>query len=80
MIECRNSPANLCASIARFEGRAMAIDTENGIVRMIREFGRPDVHIGASEDESPYVPFIENVYIRHLAFDVRCSSFANICG
>ena len=56
----------------------MAIDTENGIVRMIREFGRPDVHIGASEDESPYVPFVENVYIRHLAFDVRGSSFANI--
>ena len=56
----------------------MAIDTENGIAQVIQEFGRPDVHIGAGEDESPYVPFIENVYIRHLAFDVRGSSFANI--
>ena len=36
------------------------------------------VHIGAGEDESPWVPFVENVYIRHLAFDVRGSSFANI--
>ena len=42
------------------------------------EFSRPDVHIGAGEHESPFVPFIENVYIRHLAFDVRNGAFANI--
>ena len=42
------------------------------------EYGRPDVHIGPGEVESPYVPFIENVFIRHLAFDVRTNSYANI--
>ncbi len=56
----------------------MPIDTNSSITDIVREYSRPDVHIGAGEDESPWVPFIENVYIRHLAFDVRGSSFANI--
>jgi 2,4'-dihydroxyacetophenone dioxygenase len=50
----------------------------NSVMDVVREYGRPDCHIGAGEDESPYVPFAENVYIRHLAFDVRSNSFANI--
>ena len=54
------------------------IDTASSLEAITREFARPDVHIGASEEESPYVPFIENVYIRHLAFDVRAGAFANI--
>jgi quercetin dioxygenase-like cupin family protein len=54
------------------------IDATSSIEAITREFGRADVHIGASESESPYVPFIENVYIRHLAFDVRNGAFANI--
>jgi 2,4'-dihydroxyacetophenone dioxygenase len=54
------------------------IDISNSLDAITREYGRPDVHIGAGEDESPYVPFVENVYIRHLAFDVRTSMFANI--
>jgi 2,4'-dihydroxyacetophenone dioxygenase len=45
---------------------------------VVREYGQPDLHIGASEEESPYVPFKENVFIRHLAFDVRNGAFANI--
>ena len=56
----------------------MPIDTNSSITDIVREYARPDVHIGAGEDESPWVPFVENVYIRHLAFDVRGSSFANI--
>ena len=56
----------------------MPIDTNPSITDIVREYSRPDVHIGAGEDESPWVPFVENVYIRHLAFDVRGSSFANI--
>jgi len=55
----------------------MPIDTSS-IMDTVREYSRPDVHIGAGEDESPWVPFVENVYIRHLAFDVRGSAFANI--
>jgi 2,4'-dihydroxyacetophenone dioxygenase len=55
----------------------MPIDT-NSIMDTVREYSRPDVHIGAGEDESPWVPFVENVYIRHLAFDVRGSAFCNI--
>jgi 2,4'-dihydroxyacetophenone dioxygenase len=54
------------------------IDISSSLEAITREYGRPDVHIGAGEDESPYVPFVENVYIRHLAFDVRSSMFANI--
>lgn len=54
------------------------LDTKRSLDAVTREYGRPDIHIGASEDESPYVPFTENVYIRHLAFDVRTNSFANI--
>ena len=56
----------------------MPIDTHSSITDIVRQYSRPDVHIGAGEDESPWVPSIENVYIRHLAFDVRGSSFANI--
>ena len=54
------------------------IDTKTSLTAVIREYGRPDIHIGAGEDESPWVPFVENVFIRHLAFDVRTNSFANI--
>ncbi len=54
------------------------IDTTSSLEAITLEFGRPDVHIGGSEEESPYVPFMENVYIRHLAFDVRNGAFANI--
>ena len=52
-------------------------DTTSSLASVVREFGRPDIHIGV-EEESPYVPFAENVYIRHLAFDVRTNSFANV--
>ena len=54
------------------------IDATSSLEAITLEFGRPDVHIGGSEEESPYVPFMENVYIRHLAFDVRNGAFANI--
>ena len=53
-------------------------DTKNKLDAVCREFGRPDVHIGAGENESPYVPFQPNVFIRHLAFDVRNNYYVNI--
>jgi 2,4'-dihydroxyacetophenone dioxygenase len=52
--------------------------TASSLLDVVREYGCPDCHIGAGEDESPYVPFVENVLIRHLAFDVRSNSFANV--
>jgi quercetin dioxygenase-like cupin family protein len=56
-----------------------AIETENSSrAAMIREFGRPPVHIGANENESPWVPWQPGVHIRHLSFDVRSNSFTNI--
>jgi len=39
----------------------MPIDMNSSITDVVREYARPDVHIGAGEDESPWVPFIENV-------------------
>jgi len=51
---------------------------ETSLDAVYKLYGRPDVHIGASESESPWVPFANNVFIRHLAFDVRQSAFANI--
>lgn len=56
----------------------MAIETGDSIDAITREYARPDIHLGAGEDESPWVPFRENVYIRHLAFDVRTNSYANL--
>ena len=54
------------------------LDTTNVLDSVYREYGRPDVHIGAAEVESPYVPFKPNVFIRHLAFDVRNNYYVNI--
>ncbi|HTQ86248.1 MAG TPA: hypothetical protein VMI93_08550, partial [Candidatus Solibacter sp.] len=48
------------------------------LAAVIQEHGRPDCHIGGGEEESPWVPFAEGVYIRHLMFDVRSNSWANI--
>ena len=56
----------------------MPIDTKSGLEAITREHGRPDIHIGAGENESPYVPFAPNVFIRHLAFDVTNNYYVNI--
>jgi 2,4'-dihydroxyacetophenone dioxygenase len=51
----------------------------NSLEALIEKHGFPDVHIGGSEEESPWVPFKGNtVFIRHLAFDVRTNMFANV--
>jgi 2,4'-dihydroxyacetophenone dioxygenase len=60
------------------EDHMAIVAAKSTLASVIQEYGRPDIHIGAGEDESPYVPFKENVFIRHLAFDVRTNSFANI--
>ncbi|HXW93792.1 MAG TPA: 2,4'-dihydroxyacetophenone dioxygenase family protein [Terriglobales bacterium] len=52
--------------------------TKSGLDAVVREYAFPDVHIGGGEDESPWVPFKENVFIRHLVFDVRNNFYANV--
>lgn len=54
------------------------VDAKSGLDAIVRQYAFPDVHVGPGEDESPWVPFKENVYIRHLAFDVRSNNYANI--
>jgi 2,4'-dihydroxyacetophenone dioxygenase len=53
-------------------------DAKSSLDAVVREYAFPDVHIGAGEDESPWVPFKENSFIRHLAFDVRNNMYANV--
>ncbi len=55
-----------------------AANPESGLAAVVRDYGRPDVHIGDNESESPYVPWKPNVYIRHLAFDVRRGMVVNV--
>jgi len=54
------------------------IASASSLDAVVQEYAFPDVHIGPGEDESPYVPYVENVFIRHLAFDVRNNMYANI--
>src|SRR5262245_59763839 len=60
------------------EGNMSIIATASSLDAVVQEYAFPDVHIGPGEDESPYVPYVENVFIRHLAFDVRNNMYANI--
>lgn len=45
---------------------------------IVREYAFPDVHIGGSEEESPWVPFKGSSFIRHLGFDVRHNVYSNV--
>jgi 2,4'-dihydroxyacetophenone dioxygenase len=56
---------------------AMVI-TNSSLDAVVREYAFPDIHIGGTEEESPWVPFKENVFIRHLVFDVRNNFYANV--
>jgi 2,4'-dihydroxyacetophenone dioxygenase len=42
------------------------------------EYARPDIHVGAGENESPWIELLPDVFIRHLAFDVRRNAYQNI--
>jgi hypothetical protein len=42
------------------------LDAKSSIDAVVRDYAFPDIHIGAGEDESPWVPFRPNVFIRHL--------------
>jgi 2,4'-dihydroxyacetophenone dioxygenase len=45
---------------------------------VIERHGLPGTFVGASEKESPWVPFGDNAAIRHLAFDPRHNNYSNI--
>jgi quercetin dioxygenase-like cupin family protein len=42
------------------------------------QFALPEGYINSSEEVSPWIPFVENVWIRHLSFDVRSNTAINI--
>jgi 2,4'-dihydroxyacetophenone dioxygenase len=77
---CRGGTRELPAHRFISKGRKQMAGTNvaNSLDAVVREYAFPDIHIGAGEDESPYVPFRDNVFIRHLAFDVRNNLYANI--
>jgi 2,4'-dihydroxyacetophenone dioxygenase len=54
------------------------LDAKTSLDATVRDYSVPDIHIGAGEEESPWVPFRDNVFIRHLAFDVRNNFYVNI--
>lgn len=45
---------------------------------MIRRFGREGTYVSSAEADSPWVPFGDTAFIRHLTFDVRTNSYCNI--
>jgi len=55
-----------------------AVAVEARIDKMRDKYALVEGFVGATEEESPWVPFGENVYIRHVTFDVRSSSAANV--
>jgi quercetin dioxygenase-like cupin family protein len=51
---------------------------ETSLDRVVLEYQRPDLFIAGDEEASPWVPFGDDAFIRHLAFDVRNNSFTNV--
>jgi 2,4'-dihydroxyacetophenone dioxygenase len=44
----------------------------------VAKYARTDVMVPPGDEASPWVPFVENVYIRHLSFDVRSNTYVNV--
>jgi 2,4'-dihydroxyacetophenone dioxygenase len=57
---------------------ATADITKTSLNAVVRDYAFPDIHVGADESESPWVPFKGNCSIRHLGFDVRTNMYANV--
>src|SRR3972149_2137042 len=55
-----------------------AIVNEASLAEQIRKFGQPSLFVGENENDSPWVPFVPDIFIRHLAFDVRSNTFINV--
>ena len=52
------------------------VETEARIDRMRDKYALQEGYISAGS--SPWVPFVPHVYIKHLTFDIRSSSAANV--
>jgi hypothetical protein len=54
------------------------VDVPEAYADVIKRHGLAGTYVGPTEKESPWVPFGDKAALRHLAFDVRRNSFANI--
>jgi hypothetical protein len=54
------------------------MNDETSLDRVVREYQRPDLFVAGTEEASPWVPFGDQAYIRHLSFDVRTNSMSNV--
>lgn len=54
------------------------VDVEKRLDVRRDQYALEEGYINASEEESPWIPFVENVWTRHLSFDVRNNSAVNI--
>jgi 2,4'-dihydroxyacetophenone dioxygenase len=54
------------------------VDIAEPYLDLIKRKGQEGTYVGASEAESPWVPFGDNAAIRHLSFDVRQNTYCNI--
>ncbi|MGH9100491.1 MAG: 2,4'-dihydroxyacetophenone dioxygenase family protein, partial [Acidimicrobiales bacterium] len=59
-------------TVNEVQPNAMAVDAR--VDKMRDKYALVEGFIGDTDDVSPWVPFGENVWIRHLTFDVRASS------
>lgn len=57
---------------------AAYLATEHQMDKVRDQLAISESHVTDSETESPWVPFVENVWIRHLSFDVRTNTAANV--
>jgi hypothetical protein len=54
------------------------VDVPDPFKALTAERGIKGTFVGASEVESPWVPFGDKAAIKHLAFDVRTNTYSNI--
>jgi 2,4'-dihydroxyacetophenone dioxygenase len=59
-------------------GAANGRTTEENVKLAVDKYSMTDCHIGLDEKDSPWIPILEGVKIKHLAFDVRRGAFSNI--
>jgi 2,4'-dihydroxyacetophenone dioxygenase len=54
------------------------VATEARVDRMRDKYAREEGYVNGGDESTPWVPFVPNVFIKHLTFDVRSSSAANV--
>src|SRR6202012_5644793 len=72
------SRANQAAITAPPSTAYRIVDVPEPLRDVISRHAVPGTFVGASEQESPWVPFGDNAAIRHLGFDVRKNIFSNV--